>query len=61
MADTRPPRPPRDIRRRHHSAGARSFAAIALAAGMTVSLLTPRPKATEAERLAAVFAAREGH
>ena len=35
--------------------------AIALAAGMTVSLLTPRPKATEAERLAAVFAAREGH
>lgn len=34
MADPRPPRPPRDIRRRRHGAGARSFAAVALAAGV---------------------------
>ena len=37
MADPRPPRPPRDIRRRRHGAGARSFAAIALAAGVLVA------------------------
>lgn len=37
MADPRPPRPPRDIRRRRHGAGARSFAAVALAAGVLVA------------------------
>ena len=37
MADTRPPRPPRDIRRRRHGAGVRSFAAVALAAGVLVA------------------------
>ena len=37
MADPRPPRPPRDIRRRRHGAGARSFVAIALAAGVLVA------------------------
>ena len=37
MADTRPPRPPRDIRRRRHGAGVRSFAAVALAAGILVA------------------------
>ena len=34
MADPKPPRPPRDIRRRRRGAGVRSFAAVALAAGV---------------------------
>jgi len=34
MADDNPPRPPRDIRRRRRGAGARSFVAVALAAGV---------------------------
>ena len=34
--------------------------AVALTAGVAVSLLTPRSGATEAERLAAVFDARKG-
>ena len=34
MADDNPPRPPREIRRRRRGAGARSFVAVALAAGV---------------------------
>ena len=34
--------------------------AVALVAGVAVSLLTPRSLATEEDRLAAVFAARQG-